>query len=278
MSVSRSQAEKRGPGPGADRYDVAVLGKALDVLETLVAAGEMGLSQLAAESGVSKTSAFRVLTTLEVRGYLAKDPASRRYRPGPKLIALGGSLVSGLDVLQAARPVLESLHRRFGETVNLGVLAEGRVLYLDMIESQQGLRTISHVGSRDPLHCTALGKALLACLPPSEARQLLTDYRRVRQTPHTRISLHALERELARVRDQGYALDDEENELGARCVGAAIVDSQAQPVAALSLSGPTSRLTDKMIARVGEEVRLAARAVEHHMGYAPRHAQTPRAS
>lgn len=248
-------------------YDVAVLEKALDLLEAVAAGRSLGLSELSARTGVSKASAFRVLSTLERRGYLAKGAADRKYRPGASLLALGLSVVAGLDLVQSARPVLAELHEEFGETVNLGVLSERRVLYLDMIESHWGLRMAARVGMRDPLHSTALGKAILAHLPDDERRRLLAGYRWERSTPRTITTLRALEDELALVRARGYSVDDEENERGARCVGVAVLDRQRRPVAAISVSGPTARLGNDLIPRIGERLRAAAAEVERRLGY-----------
>jgi IclR family acetate operon transcriptional repressor len=250
---------------GRGDYDVAVLGKALDLLEVLEAGEELGLSELSARTGVSKPSAFRVLTTLETRGYVAKDAAHRKYRPGPRLIALSCSVVSGLSVVQHARPVIERLHAEFGETVNLGALSDGEVLYLDMLESTLGLRMAARVGARDPLHSTALGKALLAAMPADDLGRLLGRYRWVRRTRRTITTRAALERELALVRERGYAIDDGENEDGARCVGVAIRDAR-RPLAALSVSGPASRLPGSRIRQIGEQLKVAASEIAQRMG------------
>ncbi len=247
-------------------YDVAVLGKALALLESLVEGKTLGVSELSERTGASKASAFRILTTLERRGYVTKDPASRKYRPGPRLVAIACTLVSGLDLVQGARPVLAALHAEFDETVNLGVLGDGQVLYLDIIESSHGLRMAARVGSRHPLYSTALGKAILAWLPADEARGLLPDGRFVRRTPRTVTTWPSLERQLAAFRKQGYAVDDEENEAGVRCVGAPILDFRGRPAAAVSVAGPTSRLRDAAIRRVGRRLVEAASEIGERIG------------
>ena len=150
--------------PGAV-YDVAVLQKALDLLELITEAGDLGLAELSGRTGASKASSFRVLTTLARRGYVTKDPVTRRYAPGPRLIALSFANVSKLQLVPRARPVLEELRDTFGETVNLGILADHDVLYLDIAESARSLRMSSQAGARDRLHSTSLGKAILAALP-----------------------------------------------------------------------------------------------------------------
>jgi IclR family acetate operon transcriptional repressor len=263
----RTAVSLGGKSDSSSIYDVAVLGKALDLLETLASEPDLGLSELSQRTGVSKGSAFRVLSTLQARGYVAKDNETHKYEPGPKLLALSHAVLARLDLVHSARSILERLQREFDETVNLGVLSEGQVLYLDMVESRQGLRMAAQVGARDALHSTALGKAMLAALPAAEARQLFMSYRRVRATARTLVSLNELEGDLAHVRRRGYSLDDEENEIGARCVGAAVLDARGRPVAAISISGPASRLSVDVLERIGAAVRDAAHEIETRMGY-----------
>lgn len=246
---------------------MAVLGKALAIVEALVDGPTLGVSELSDRTGASKASVFRILATLERRGYVAKDPVSRKYRPGPRLLAIACGLVSGHDLVQGARPVLAALHAEFDETVNLGILSEGQVLYLDILESSHGLRMAARVGSRHPLHTTALGKAILAWLPADEARRLLPERRFERRTPRSVTAWPSLERQLAAFRKQGYAVDDEENEAGVRCVGAPILDVRGRPVASISVAGPASRLRDATIRRIGRRLVDAASAIAERMGY-----------
>ncbi len=264
---SHFRLQRAVPHNETSAYDVAVLGKALAIVESLVEGKTLGVSELSERTGASKASAFRILSTLERRGYVTKDPASRKYRPGPRLVAIACTLVSGLDLVQGARPVLAALHAEFDETVNLGVLSEGQVLYLDILESSHGLRMAARVGKRDPLHSTALGKAILAWLPADETTGLLPQGRFARCTPRTITTRPSLERQLVIFRKLGYAVDDEENEPGARCVGVPILDARGHPVAALSVSGPASRLHDATIRRIGRRLLAAASDVATRMGY-----------
>jgi len=257
---------------GADRgsvYDVAVLQKALDILEIVTQTGDLGLADLAARTGASKASSFRILSTLHRRGYVSKDPATRRYTPGPRLVALSFANVSKLQLVPRARPVLESLREEFGETVNLGILAGHDVLYLEIAESARSLRMSSVVGARDRLHSTSLGKAMLAELPADEARRLLEAYERRPATRRTIVDLEALMAELRATKERGYSIDDEENEVGARCVGVAIVDVSGRPQAAISVSGPTARVFDRTIDAIGEQLKVAADTVAARMGWRP---------
>ncbi|MFN8621221.1 MAG: IclR family transcriptional regulator [Chloroflexota bacterium] len=260
------------PGAVADPgsvYDVAVLQKALDLLEMITEAGDLGLAELSSRTGASKASAFRVLSTLHRRGYVSKDPVTRRYTPGPRLIALSFANVSKLQLAPRARPVLEELREEFGETVNLGILADHDVLYLEIAESVRSLRMSSEIGARDRLHSTSLGKAILAALPVAEARTLLEAYERKPATRRTIIDLDALMAELRQTKERGYSIDDEENEVGARCVGVAVTDVSGRPQAAISMSGPAARVFDSTIDAIGARLIEAAEEVATLMGWRP---------
>jgi IclR family acetate operon transcriptional repressor len=267
----------------ADRrvYDLSTVGKALDILEILAASAPLALAEITTRTTMSKASAFRVLNTLENRGYVSRDDSTRKWALGPRLIALSSAVVSSLDLVRQARPVLMTLHHEFGETVNLVMPRADRALYVDIIESRQGLRTTARVGSEDPLFSTALGKAILAALPWAEAQQILGHAPREARTPRTIAELPALERQLAEIRERGYAIDDEENELGVRCIGVAVLDREGHPVAAISLSGPKTRIDDERLPRIGEKLREARAQVEWLMGYrldpAPGEGGTPAA-
>jgi IclR family acetate operon transcriptional repressor len=253
---------------GRRSENVAVLGKALDVLEALAAAKELGLTDVATRAATSKGAAFRILGTLEQRGYVEKDPITKRYRAAAALVALSNAFVAGQNLASSARATLEALRRECGETVNLGVLSNGQVLYVDVLESTQDLRMAAQAGRREPLHCTALGKALLSRLPMQEARRLLAAYRRERLTTRTLVDLNELMDELEGVRQRGYAIDNGEIGEGIRCVGAAVVDDEGGPVAAISISGPASRVDEVTAHRLGDRLQLAVAEVSRRLGHA----------
>lgn len=250
------------PATDSQKGEVGVLNKALDLVEVLAKAEDSHtVAELSTSAGLNKAAAYRILHTLERRGYVMRGVGDvRRYSLGPAFRSLTRENATSLGLLVAARPVLNSLWEEYGETVNLGVMAQDRVLYLDILESEQGLRTTVTVGSVDHLHSTALGKAMLAALSDAEARRILAGTDRVARTDRTVTSIPKLLAELERVRAAGYAFEDEENEPGARCVAAAIVDASARPVGALSVSGPAWRLPDEVVERIG--VHLAKACTE----------------
>ncbi|HVR32252.1 MAG TPA: IclR family transcriptional regulator [Acidimicrobiia bacterium] len=247
--------------------EVGVLNKALDLLEGLPASDLVTVAELADSVGVNKAAAYRILNTLERRGYVVRGSGEvRRYTLGPALRALSKDDASPSALLVAARPRLRGLWDEFGETVNLGVLSNDRVLYLDILESDQGLRTTVDVGSHDAIHSTALGKVMLAALADADARAILARTDRVAKTPSTRTSIPDLLADIAATRVRGYALDDEENEAGARCVAAAVTNGRGGPLGALSVSGPSWRLPDAVVERIGRRLRGVCEEVSQQIG------------
>ena len=222
----------------ASSEEVAVLRKALDVLDALSATPASGLSELTTLSGANKASVFRILRTLESRGFAVKDPATKKYTPGPRLIMLARRVASQIDVSALIQPVLDDLRDCFGETVNFATLVGTEVHYLQVAESTRTLRTSPPVGTNDYLHCTALGKAILASLPPSEATEILQRVVLDKRTSYTITRRKALLEDLEVTRARGYTFDDEESEIGSRCLAVPVLGPDKHPVAALSISGP----------------------------------------
>jgi DNA-binding IclR family transcriptional regulator len=249
------------------KYDIGVLNKSIDVIEYLADGNAWSVSDLSACTGLNKATVYRILGTLERRAYVRKDADKRQYGVGRALLALSRSVLSSSDLTKVSRPILLTLREEFRETVNLGVIDTGQLLYLDVLESEQGLRTSVALGSRDHLHSTALGKAMLAYLPPAEARRLLSGRNRIQVTPRTITSLAEILRELDAVRERGYAVDREENEIGAHCVGAAVLRGDGLPLAAISMSGPAWRVPEDVIPRIGARLREAAHAIELALGF-----------
>jgi len=251
---------------GTRDYGIAVVRRALDILEALAQTPRpLGPTELARRVGTTPSAAFRVLKTFEERGYVARDSVSGQYRLGTRLAYLGERSTGTLDLRHVARPVLEELHRRFRETVNLAVLDNDHIVYIDMIESDHELRMAARVGARDHPYSTSLGKAILAYLPEPELERYL-QRPLPRRTPHTITDPVALRAELERVRASGVAEDHEENEEGACCVGAPVFDHQGRVVAAISVSGPTVRLVGPRIEEMRVAVKEAALAITRAIG------------
>jgi DNA-binding IclR family transcriptional regulator len=265
--LARPRATAGRRATASPSYEIAVLGRALDLLELLGEQSGLTLTELAQQARLNKVTVFRILVNLVRRGYMQRDKASGRYRLGLKLMQLSSRLTDGLDVRSVARHVLEALQKRFDETVNLAVTIDDRIAYIDILESARSLRMAATVGSTDGLHSTALGKATLAQQSEQAVLQFVRRCGLSRKTSKTIRDRHRLLTELRKIRQRGYAIDDEENEEGARCVGAPIFDHDGSVVAAISISGPASRITSERIAELGAAVSEASRAISERLGY-----------
>ena len=249
-----------------ERYMVAPVRKALQVLDELAAADRpVTLSEIAARAALPKTTAYRYLYTLRAAGFVQLDEASDTYTIGARLALAAAQPLSAAALKKAAQPLMRRLQRRFNETVNLGIRSGSDVVYIDMVGSTRSLRMQATIGGSDPLHATAIGKAILSGLT-SEAREAVLPRRLAAVTPHTLIDREALARNVEEARARGFATDLEENELGARCVAAPLPAlGDEAPAAAISISGPVQRISLDKLAAMG---RVLAREVAAFRGRA----------
>jgi DNA-binding IclR family transcriptional regulator len=241
--------------------------RAISVLEILARRGEAGVSEVAAEIDVHKSTAFRLLGALEGRGLVEQTADRGKYRLGFGLIPLAGAVSDRLDVTRQGRPVCEQLASDLGETINLAVLQEHWAVNVDQARGPSTVTTYNWIGRLTPLHCTSSGKILLAHLDPDHRTALLTESGMTRLTPHTITSVEALDAELARVRETGLATALEEYEIGLNAVAAPVRDRAGQVIAALSASGPSYRLDPARLDDLGASVRDAAAEVSRRMGW-----------
>lgn len=228
---------------------VQSLDRAFELLELLCRArGGMTIAMLSAATGLHKSTVHRLLASLSAHGFVQHDADHSRYYLGMHICELGSYITENLDVVERARAPMERLSRETGETVHL-VLREGlEIVYVHKVESMHGaIRMFSRIGMRRPLYCTGVGKAIVATLPEKDARTLWQESEIQAYTQHTLTDESAFFRELADVRRQGYALDNEENELGVRCIAAAIPDWSGRAAYALSISAPLSRMSNDRI-------------------------------
>ena len=247
---------------------VGVVSKVLRILEVLdTSSTGLQLRQIAQQTGINKSTAYRFVAHLEHEGYLFRDEVGA-YIVGPKLARLGTGTPFHATLRKVSRPVLQNVWRVTGETVNLAVLDGQDVLYLDVIESPHAFRMASQPGMRRLVNCTALGKAILAFLSTTHREDVLSSLTFERSTTHSHTDLARFRRELAKVREHGYAIDDREAELGARCMAAPIMDATGEVVAALSVSGPITRIDKNKMAHTIVAVKDGARAISTRLGYA----------
>jgi IclR family acetate operon transcriptional repressor len=245
---------------------VGVVTKVLRILETLQASTTgLQLKDIAVRTGINKSTAYRFLAHLESEGYLFRNDAGA-YIVGPKLARLGSGVAYHTTLRTVCRPVMQRLWVTTTETVNLGVLSGLDVLYLDVLESSHSFRMVSQVGSRRPLHCTALGKAMLAFVSETERESALASLRLEKFAPRTITSIPGLRKELKKVAQQGFAVDDEEACAGSRCAGAPIFDQSGNVVAAISVSGPVTRIDRTKLLQFSTAVREGARLISRNLG------------
>jgi len=243
------------------RQGILVLHKTLDILESIRESHSgLGLAELARALNLPKPTAYRIVATLESRGYIARDP-SGRFRITRKLFDLQQNDSDEQQLLRVAQPVVEKLVESCRETVNLGTLDAGEVVVILTLESPQSIRMTSKVGNRRYLHSTALGKVLLSGLSEKEVQRLVRIQGLPRLTPRTIVSRAALAAELELVRRQGYALDNEENEPDGRCLGAPITGADGRIVAALSISAPIFRMDMGRARSLAGELTEACRTI-----------------
>jgi DNA-binding IclR family transcriptional regulator len=246
---------------------VGVISKVLLILEALQGSSAgLGLKAICDLTGVHKSTAHRFLKHLERERYLIRTEAGT-YLIGPRLSQMSTRGNEGATLQAVARPILGELWKSTQETVNLAVFDQGTVLYVDVIESPHEFRLSSRVGARRSLHVTALGKALAAFLPAERRENVLSTITFQPATPRTISNLLQFRQELEKIRHQGYAVDDEEAVQGARCVSAPILNSDREPIAAISVSGPVTRVSPNQVAALAEAVCAAARAISAAMGF-----------
>jgi IclR family KDG regulon transcriptional repressor len=250
----------------SERGVVNAAARAFAVLESLSRRRSAGLEELAREMGMAKPTVYRFLQTLQELGYARRDE-NDHWAMTLKTFNVGSRALDHIDLYSAARPVAEDLAEELGETVHMGVLEGDSAVYILKIESKYTIRMFSRVGRRIPLYCTAIGKVILAYSRPDERKAALEGVRLVAFTPKTITTRAALEVELKRIREQGYACDAEEHEEGIVCLGAPIFDRDGAVVAALSVSWPLFRYDAGKEAKKASQVVAAASSVSALLGY-----------
>lgn len=246
---------------------IQALDRALELLIYLNKQGrEVGITQIASDMGGYKSTIFRTLATLEARGFISRNPETEKYWLGSQLFVLGKSVENKMGIQEVFRPYARRLHQRFHEVVNVSILEHNpgdvyhSVIILKEMSDTQILTVNPPVGSLSECHCSSVGKCLLAFgsnidLSLYEGREL------TRYTANTITSVKKLEEELSKIRRRGYAIDHEEQELGLTCIGSPILDRNKNAIAAISLSGPTSRMNSSDIEDRIEAVCSAARDI-----------------
>jgi IclR family transcriptional regulator, KDG regulon repressor len=265
--VKRNSTMRNATRKGSDG-SVQSIDRALDLLEVVcMAEGPVSLAEASARVKLYKPTAHRLLQSLGQHGLINQEPDTKAYRPGLKLFELSHEVLRHMELRTQALPELAELNRRTNETVHLAVLDEGDVIYIDKEESQHTIRMFSAIGKRGPAHCTGVGKVLLAYLPAEELQRVLAVKRLKRYTNRTITSVAGLKRELALVRERGYAIDDTEHEAEIRCAACPVRDHAGRVTAAISLTAPTLRMSRERIEAMAPLVREYAERISRKMGH-----------
>jgi IclR family transcriptional regulator, acetate operon repressor len=238
----------------------------LDALDVAQANGRSRLGDIAARARLPKSTVHRILGRLVARGY-ARAEGDGVYVLGPRILSLAGEMLHQLDPRAYALPILRDLHDEVGHTVHFAMLADDEAVYMEkLVDPGAPYQFASRIGGRIALHCTAIGKSLLAAMPLEEAHDTLARRPLERRTPNTLVTPAEIDAELAWVRERGFAIDDEENERNVRCVGSAVRDHRGHPTHAISVSALTVELSLTDATALGPRVAAAAHALSGALG------------
>jgi IclR family KDG regulon transcriptional repressor len=252
----------------AKQRSVGALDKALNVLERLsLLDGDIDLGSLARQMRLPKSTLLRLLTTLKRHSLVHQDERTRRFRLGWALIYLGRAANRAFDLVEMVHPFLERLSKQVGETANLVLLEGNRAVYVDQVVSDSIIRGVPPVAARLGLHCTAAGKVLLGFQSPERLERILAQLRLAQLTAKTITDPDRLRRALRQVRRRGYSVDDEESEVGGRCLAAPVCDREGRVIAAISVVGPSSRFTRATSPGLIRSVISASAEVSRLLGY-----------
>ena len=254
------EKETKNPVQSAERI--------FQVMEMLAENGEMGLMEISAALDLHKSTVHRLLMSLVYMGYAKQDETTQKYMLSYKIVNMAGKILDRMDILQVAKPYLERLSDLSGEAVHLVQREGNHILYIYKIEAKVGtIRMVSHVGMIHPMYCSGVGKAIMATLPEREVKQIWNESVTEKKTDKTVTDYDEMQKLLEEVRKNGYALDDEENEKGVRCIAACLHGYQNEVKYAFSISGPTSRMTRERVMELAVDVKKVQEELSRELGY-----------
>ena len=247
---------------------VKSVSRALDIIALVsMKKGGLGVTEIANQIDINKSSVFRTLATLVQYGYIEQDRDTEKYKLGYKFLDISSKLLESIDLRAEAKPFLQELEKMTNEVIHLVVYDQGEVVYIEKLEGNETLRTHSKVGKRAPMHCTSVGKAILAHLPDKEVLGIIDRKGMPYHTDHTITEEEALLDELKQVRQRGYSLDLEENEYGITCIAAPVFDHLGNVVAAVSISGPTTRMNTDRLTQLGPMMIQTTQQLSVRLGF-----------
>jgi len=266
LTPRRARGRPRDWNDKTSQNTIKSLDRAMEVFEYLSEGQGKALTTISSEMGLSPATVYRILVTLEGRGLVEFDPSEQIWHIGPQAFVIGARFLRRTSLVERARPILRKLMEQTGETANLGVEKEGAVLFLSQVETFATIRAFFPPGTLSPMHSSGIGKALLAQMDASRLARILADQERTAFTAFTITEAAQLEADLNDIRVRGYSIDNEERNLGMRCIAAPVFDVNAEAVAGISVSGPTSRVSQQDVERLSASVRQAADALSVAIG------------
>ncbi|HJB01843.1 MAG TPA: IclR family transcriptional regulator [Candidatus Mediterraneibacter merdavium] len=245
---------------------IQVAGRLFQTLELLADTGSIGLMELSDTLGLNKTTAHRVLNSLIYMGYARQNPANGKYEPTFKIVDIATRIMSKVDILQSVRPYLRRLMEASGETVHFVERDGTDAVYIDKVEAfNNGMQMVSRIGSRIPLYCSGVGKAMMARMEDWEAEEIWNTSDICALTEHTITDHEEFKKELEQIRQQGYALDNEENQIGVRCIACSLKVPMGDTKYAFSISAPVSRMDDGRIRELADYVLGTAKEMAENL-------------
>ncbi|MBP7792193.1 MAG: IclR family transcriptional regulator [Candidatus Goldbacteria bacterium] len=251
-------------------YDTTVqsVQRTLDIIETLSEYKTgVGVTTLSKELKLHKSTVHRLLTTLMLRKYVEQDPETSKYKLGMRLFEIGNAVLSKLDIRQHASPYLRQLWKQTGETVQLSIVDQNKVLYIDVLESLEKVGVKSNVGERSPLHCSSAGKIWLANLPEDRLIEVLKLIKFEPFTPYTIDNVEKLKASIQQAKELGYAIDNQEYSTDLISVSAAVKNYRGRVIACISIIAPVLRINDEKIKEFGNNVKITAEKISQSMGF-----------
>lgn len=228
---------------------------------------ELGITEISERMGLGKSTVYGLVNTLLKAGYLEQNSENKRYRLGLRLFELGSIVQSRMDVREIARPYLEKLSKTFNMTVHMGIYRDWEMVYIDKVDSPNTRIVYSQVGKRAPMYCTGIGKAVLAHMSMADIQYILKTQPLEALTEHTLTEPEKIFKELESIREQGYAVDNEEVELGLKCVAVPVYDYRQKPIAAVSISSAAAYLKEDKILEAAGALQKTAKEISKKMGY-----------
>ena len=268
----KKNEKKRGrpPSEKSSRHSVQSLSRALNVLASVAELKEgASLSDIASHLSLPVSTVHRLLVTMEQMDFVHQDPHQGLWYVGVKAFTVGNAFLQTRDFVAVARPIMRKMMENSGESANLGIIDGPDIVFLSQVECGAVMRVLSRPGGRAPLHCSSLGKAILAATPAEQVAPKLQDYQFNSFTEKTLKSFIEFEDDLIQIKNRGYALDDEEYSPGLRCIAAPFFDENMEVLGAVSLSGPSARIPNKRVRELGNMVIHGAQRITQLLGGRP---------